>query len=277
MPRPSSATDRRKPTPRTAPACTTMRRARAWRTALVSASCAMPMISRSTPASNAGSSSITSSTGTSLVRCARSTMRRSAAATSSRSLGLRPQRRHRAARLDQVRAREIDRGLEAARRRRRQARRAGRAAPPAAASGWRRSPAPACRGCRARCGCALRAPPGAAPRAGSDRRGGCSRAPASPAAPSRRAARDASGARTRNRSTLESAIQPSVCGGSCSGATSSASHAGGAVERAHRLRQPRVVAVVLEDRGRGPRRRRAGAGSCSRAAGRATPSRRCRP
>ena len=45
MPRPSSATDSRKPTARTPSAWIVMRRARAWRTALVSASCAMPMIS----------------------------------------------------------------------------------------------------------------------------------------------------------------------------------------------------------------------------------------
>ena len=102
-----------------------MRRARAWRMALVSASCAMPMISRSTPASNAGSSSITSSTGTSLVRRARSTMRTQRRGHVFALAGLRPQRRDRAARLDQMRAREIDGGLEAARQRRRQVRAAG--------------------------------------------------------------------------------------------------------------------------------------------------------
>ena len=58
---------------------------------------------------------------------------------------------------------------------------------PAAASGWRRSPAPACRGCRGRGGCAPRAPPAAALRSGSVRRAGFGAAPASPAAPSRRA------------------------------------------------------------------------------------------
>ena len=85
----------------------------------------MPTISRSTPASNGGRSSITSSTGTSLVRRTRSTMRTSAAATSSRSPGLRPQRGDRAPRLDEMRAREIDGRLEAARQRRRHVRTAG--------------------------------------------------------------------------------------------------------------------------------------------------------
>ncbi len=65
MPRPSSATDSRKPSDahgrtRERRCC----RARECRTALVSASCAMPMISRSTPPPNGGSSSIVSSIGT---------------------------------------------------------------------------------------------------------------------------------------------------------------------------------------------------------------------
>ena len=119
IPRPSSATDRRKPTPRTAPARTTMRRARAWRTALVSASWAMPMISRSTPASNVGSSSI-DELDRHVVGARREIDHALERGGDVLALArLRPERGDRSARLDQMRAREIDGGLETARRRRR--------------------------------------------------------------------------------------------------------------------------------------------------------------
>jgi hypothetical protein len=57
IPRPSSATDNLTPIDRTVDALMVMRRAREWRTALVSASCTMPTISRSTPSPKRGSSS----------------------------------------------------------------------------------------------------------------------------------------------------------------------------------------------------------------------------
>ena len=121
MPRPSSATDSRKPTPRTAPALHDDAAG-----ARVAHGVGQRFLRDADDLAldagvEGGSSSIASSIGTSVVRCARSAMRCSAAATSSRSLRLRPQRRHRSARLDQVRARQIDGRLEAARGRRRQA------------------------------------------------------------------------------------------------------------------------------------------------------------
>ena len=83
IPRPSSAIDSRKPIERTPSARMTIRRARAWRIALVRASCAMPRISRSAPPENGGRSTVVSSIETSVPRRARSTMRSSAATTSS--------------------------------------------------------------------------------------------------------------------------------------------------------------------------------------------------
>ena len=72
------------------------------------------MISRSTPPPNGGSSSITSSIGTSVVRRARSVMRSSAARDVLAARRLRPQRADRAARFDHVRARQVDGGVDAA-------------------------------------------------------------------------------------------------------------------------------------------------------------------
>ena len=170
---------------------------------------------------------------------------RSAAATSSPSCGLRAQRRHRSARVDHVRPRQIDRGLEALRHGRRQ-RPAPIAAPPAAASGWRRTPARACRGCRAPSGCAPRAPPDAALRRGSVRRAGSGAAPASPAAPSLRAAPAATRLSHSDAGPVDSATHPRLRVGSTSGAMTTRFDAGGAIELLHRLGQPRVVARVLD-------------------------------
>ena len=60
-----------------------MRRASECRTALVSASCTMPMISRSTPSPNRGNSSSCTSIGTVVVRCPSSASRLIARLTSS--------------------------------------------------------------------------------------------------------------------------------------------------------------------------------------------------
>ena len=114
MPRPSSATDSRKPIERTGDAWIVMRRAREWRTALVSASCAMPMISRSTPSPKRRQlvdvevdrhvGRPLREVGHALERRARRPRRRRRCGRSARD---------RSPRLDHVRAREIDRGLEA--------------------------------------------------------------------------------------------------------------------------------------------------------------------
>ena len=115
-------------------------------------------------AENAGSSPIVSSIGTSVPRRASSDH-----ALERRRRRLRPCSCGRSAPTDRrastmcVRARSTAvsmlRATGGGQRRRRSLRR------PAAASGSRRSPARACRGCRARAGCALRAPPGGALRA----------------------------------------------------------------------------------------------------------------
>ena len=102
------------------------------------------------------------------------------------------------------RARPRCRGFEATARRQR---RRPRAARPAAASGWRQTPAPACRGCRARGGCAPRAWPCAAPRGGCARPRGSGAAPASPAGRSPESATPPL-AFTRRRRPVASAIHP---------------------------------------------------------------------
>ena len=187
MPRPSSATDSRRPTDCTADARIVIRRAREWRTALVSASCAMPMISRSTASPRRGSSSTTRSIGVFAVRCPMSARRLSAAGDVLALADVRAKRADRAPRLRQVRARQVDRGLDARRDRGGSGRRS-RAAPPAAASESRRIPAPGCRECRARADCAPRESPCGALRGDWSRSAGCDAARARPDAPSPRSA-----------------------------------------------------------------------------------------
>ena len=169
--------------------------------------------------SNGGSSSITSSTGTSLVRLHQIDHAMQRRGHVFPLAGLRPQRRDRAARLDQMRAREIDSRLEAARHRR-------QAAPPArcaACSCMRIAPKPCASVSWMSRAMRLRSSSTACRRASSrlliDQPAVVER--------ERRLLRRGVEQRRRQRrshsesSTLDSAIQPSVFGGRCSGATSS--------------------------------------------------------
>ena len=229
-----------------------MRRAREWRTALVSASCAMPMISRSTPSPKRGSSSTSMSIGTVVVRCARSAIRLSAARD-------RPRRRRRsdearrpiaaprpcACAPDRPPSRCLprDRGGSAARfALRRLQLHQDRA----------RSPAPGCRECRARAGCAPRGSPCGAPRARLllDQPALMQR--------QRRLPRDRFGEhdapplgplRSRVRCWWRSLIQPSVRLPITSGATTIAVHAAcGGMNRANGLAAAASSPAVLDRR-----------------------------
>ena len=231
----------------------------------------MPMISRSTPASNGGRASIARSIGTSVVRRARSVMRCERGGDVLLVARLRPQRGDRAARLDHVRAREVDAPSR------------GCAPPPPAGSTGRAlrrlqlhqdggealrqrvvdvardaialfehrlaplfepallgQPAVVQRQRRlTRHGVEQRAAP--APLAARNR--------------GRRQRHPAEVARRQHQRRDEQRVD-----------------AGRGVERAHRLGQPRVVAGVLDDLGPARRVARAGARPCSRAATPATPS-----
>ena len=90
-----------------------MRRAREWRTALVSASCAMPMISRSTPSPKRGSSSTTRSIGTSVVALPEIGEALERRRDVFAAADVRTQRADRSPRFGQVRARQVDGGLDA--------------------------------------------------------------------------------------------------------------------------------------------------------------------
>ena len=244
-----------------------MRRARAWRTALVSASCAMPMISRSTPPPNGGSSSTVE-----LDRDVGGAPREVGHALQRRARHPRPRRvcgrsaHDRSARFDHVRAREIDRGLDAAARPR---------GGSVAADALRGLQLHQDRGEALRqrvvdvardAGCALRAPPGAALRGGSARPAGSDAAPASPAAPSPRAAPGAR--RSRRRRASASTARPSR------GCASAAPAARRAPTRCRSTRlNARTALGQARDRRRrsrssrsSPACRRAGAPPCSRAA-----------
>ena len=168
-----------------------MRRAREWRTALVSASCAMPMISRSTRVAEARQlvdDEVDRRVGRALSQVGEPLERGRdvlAGPTLGRSA---PTDRRASVRCVRARSTAVS-TLAATARRQRAAALALRA--PAAASGSRRIPAPGCRGCRARGGCAPRGSPCGAPRGDSRRSAGSGAAPAPPAARSLRSARRA--------------------------------------------------------------------------------------
>ena len=105
-----------------------MRRAREWRTALVSASCAIARTSRSTPSPKRGSSStieVDRHAGGALAEIRQPLERRGHVVAAA---GVGAQRADRSPRLGQVRAGQVDRGLDAGGDRRRQRATASRCA-----------------------------------------------------------------------------------------------------------------------------------------------------
>ena len=223
-----------------------MRCAREWRTALVSASCAIAddlALDAVAEPRQLVDDDVDRHAGRPLTQLGQPLERRRDVFAAA-DVGTK--RANRPARLRQMRARQIDRGLDARRHRRRQRRRL-RAGAPAAASGSRRIPARGCRECPARGDCAPRGSPCGAPRADCARRAGCGAAPAPPdGRPPRSARRATTGSRAPSARRLHDRHPPERAAAQDQRRRDDRVRILLAAELSNRLRQSGVVALVLD-------------------------------